>query len=150
MKKRIGILFVLSMLVILGACGSTEVKERVFEAELGGVKSTLTYYYRGDVVVKQSTVNIVPYETIGATTKEGAKEIFDPVVEEFQGIEGVVEEVDYGDAEFTENLEIDYEKLDMDKLSDLPGTLISGDVENGISMEQSVELLLSQGYKEIE
>lgn len=148
-KKGFGILIVLSMILLLAACGSKDLEERVFEAEQMGIKSTITYYHEEDKVVKQTAENVVPYEAIGASSKEDAQALFDPESEKFQGIDGVKHKMSYSDTEATETLEVDYEKLDFDKAKDLPGMTFDGDAkENGVSMEKSADMLLKQGFEE--
>lgn len=146
-KKGIGILLALAMVFMLGACGSKE-ETRSFELDQNGVLITMKYYYEGDTVTKQTTKNVLPYESIGITTKEEAKEILDPLSAELQGVEGLTQKIEYGDTEATETLEVDYEKLDFDEANGLPGMMVEGDSDGKISMEKSADMLLDQGFKE--
>jgi len=147
-KNRVFILIVSCVLLVLSACGSEDVETREFEIEEDGVVSTMTFYHQGDEVVKQTTENILPYENINVDSKEEAKALLDSEVEKMQGVEGVSDDINYGDSEATETLEIDYEHIDADKAKELPGMTFDGDIEEGISMEKSAELLLEQGYQE--
>ncbi len=146
-KKGIGILLVLAMVFMLGACGSKEEK-RVFEMKEDGIAMTVTYYYKGDKVTKQTTKNVMNYDAIGVPSKEAAKEILDPLSDMFKDVEGIKEKIDYGEYEVTEVIEVDYEKIDLDEAKGLPGMMLDGDTKNGISMKKSAEMLLDQGFEE--
>lgn len=130
------------------ATGSDEEETRVFEMDQAGIVTTMTYYYKGDEVTKQATKNIIDYEGIGLSSKEEAQELFDPEIAKMQGIDGVSQEMEYSDTEAIESLVIDYEILDFDQAKDMPGLELSGNYENGISMEASAQMLLEQGFEE--
>lgn len=127
---------------------SEESGERVFEVKQGGAVTTLTYHHEGDVVVKQTTKSVIPYEDAGIESKDEAKEMFESQAAEYQGIDGLVEEIEYGDTEAVETLEIDYEKVDIDEISDIPGIALDENAKNGISMQKSADMLLEQGFEE--
>lgn len=146
-KRAFGILFIAAIAFMLVACGSDE-DTRVFELEQDGVEMTMTYYYVDDEVTKQRTENVIDYAAIGISSKEQAKELFDPEIEKMKGIKGINHKMTYSNSEAVEQLEIDYEKVDMDEAQNLPGMELSGDLENGISMEASADMLLDQGFTE--
>lgn len=122
--------------------------ERTFVLEDEGMVVKLTYYHEGDEVVKQTTENILSYEENGIESKEQAEQMMEPQSEQLQGYDGLTEEIDYGDDELTETMEIDYTKADLDEISDLPGMMQDGDTDGGISMELSAQMLLEQGFEE--
>ncbi len=133
------------------AADDGEEKTRTFRAEEPGIQATITYYYQGDNVTKQTTENVIDYEAVGLESKDEAKEMFDPESEQFQGVDGVTHEMIYEDDQATELLEVDYENLDFDEAGNLPGMMFEeGAEEYGISMEQSADMLLEQGFEEIE
>lgn len=125
-----------------------EEQTRIFEMEQPGILTTMTYYYKGDNVTKQGTENVIDYDGLGLTSKEEAQEIFDPEIAKMQGIDGVTHEMEYTDTQAVEKLMIDYENLDFEAAKDMPGLELSGDYENGISMEASAQILLEQGFIE--
>nr|WP_300006379.1 DUF1307 domain-containing protein [Tissierella sp.] len=142
---------IVAILLVITGCSGGSADTRTFELEKDGVKTTMVYTYEGDKVIKQSTENIIQYDLIGITTKEEAKAIFDPLVQEFQNLDGLTHSLDYSDERAVENLLVDYEKADFAKLRNLPGMSFDGDAETkGISMKKSAELLKSQGFKEVE
>lgn len=148
--KRIGLLFlVLSISLILVACGSKE-ETVTLEGEENGAVSTITYKAEGDKVTEQSTKNELPYEVMGVSNAEEAEALLADTVAGFEGIEGLTYEMDYQDDVAVEQLTVDYEKADMDEISNLMGSSFEGDVSEGISLKNSVEMLKEQGFEEVE
>lgn len=65
-------LVVASVLVFsLAGCGDKE-ESKKFSANLNGTEIAITYVYKGDKVIKQSSETKIQFATIGATTKEDA------------------------------------------------------------------------------
>lgn len=151
MKKLKGAMALLAAAMLLAACGGEEESTRTFELENDGVVTTMVYTTEGDKVTKQSTENLIQYDVAGLESKEQAQEIFDPLIEQFQGIEGITHNMEYDEEKAVETLEIDYEAVDFDEIENLPGMSFSDDPkDNGVSMEKSLEILESQGFKEVE
>lgn len=149
MKKLIGFITLVVLAVFLTACGEDETT-RTFEAEQNGIATTLEYTAKGDKVTKQTTENVIEYELAGIESKEQAKELFEPMTEQFQNIDGITHKLEYDDTKAIESLVIDYEAVDFDEIMDLPGMTFSEDPKkNGISMEKSADMLVSQGFKEV-
>lgn len=123
----------------------------VFEADLNGVKTEMTYTHKGDKVVKQETYSIVDYDALGIETKEEAEEMFSFVKDEYD-IEGVTYKSEYKDTEMIENVIVDYEKADIQEVMALLGALNDQEDDSQkvkyISMKQSKEMLLEQGFTE--
>ncbi|UJF26694.1 YehR family lipoprotein [Planococcus sp. 107-1] len=151
MKKFKGAMALLAAAMLLAACGGEEESTRTFELENDGVVTTMIYTTEGDKVTKQSTENLIQYDVAGLESKEQAQEVFDPLIEQFQGIEGITHNMEYDEEKAVETLEIDYEAVDFDEIENLPGMSFSDDPkDNGVSMEKSLEILESQGFKEVE
>ncbi len=149
-NKGIGILSILVLVLLLSACGEGGVKEKRFKSEVDGMTISLTYEYQMDKVKKQTTKTIVSYDAIGADTKEEAEELYDLIVEDIPLIEGLEQTLEFGDSELTEITKADYDVLDLDLAKDIPGMNLSGDLSNGISMEKTEDMLLEQGFEEVE
>ena len=65
-------LVVASVLVFsLAGCGDKE-ESKKFSANLNGTEIAITYVYKGDKVLKQSSETKIQFASIGATTKEDA------------------------------------------------------------------------------
>ncbi|MBC2039005.1 YehR family lipoprotein [Listeria marthii] len=147
LKKGTMALFVMVMAVMLVACGGKE-ETKTYELSQNGSTTKMTYTYVKDKVTIQTTENEMTYSALGFKNKEEAEKALKESSDKFQGVEGVKESIEYKDDKAIETLEIDYEKADAKELTKLPGFAASGDIEKGISMEESAKMLESQGFKE--
>ena len=148
MKKLTTSITMILFVLFLTACGNNE-ETKKFQLEQEGFVSTLVYTYEGDKVTKQSAENIVHYEQAGLSSKEQAQEMFEPLAEQFKGIDGITHEMEFEDSRLVEKLTIDFETVDFDEIKSLPGMNFTGDAEKGISMKESTELIESQGFEEV-
>ena len=142
--KRILTVLSAILLIFLAGCSSSKDGSKIYVMEKSGVKTEITVYYEGDKVTKQTTVNTMDYEKM-AVTKDELKDVALPVSEKYQGIDGVEQKIEFNDNEAIETLTIDYTKVDLNKLKDLPGMDIDTDVES-VSLKNTEESLLSQGF----
>ena len=141
--KRILTILSAILLIFLAGCSSKD-GSKTYVLEKSGVKTEITVYYESDKVTKQTTVNTMDYEKM-AVTKDELKEVAMPVSEKYQGIDGVEQKIVFDDNKAVETLTIDYTKVDLKKLKDLPGMDIDTDVES-VSLKDTEESLLSQGF----
>ena len=141
--KRILTILSAVLLIFLAGCSSKD-GSKTYVLEKSGVKTEITVYYESDKVTKQTTVNTMDYEKM-AVTKDELKEVAMPVSEKYQGIDGVQQKIVFDDDKAVETLTIDYTKVDLKKLKDLPGMDIDTDVES-VSLKDTEESLLSQGF----
>ena len=157
MKKRylkpllVGFVAVFSLITLI-ACGSQEKKisfQRIDQNLQYDLR--LTYYYKGDIVTKQTTNSFWSYKTLGATKKEDVKDRIDKASQMYQNIEGIKEKVTYEEKGVKETVEINFNKVDFDKLATLPGMYTDKNTRKSkkVSMKASKELLTSKGFKEI-
>ena len=157
MKKRylkqllVGFVTVFSLITLI-ACGSQEKKmsfQRIDQNLQYDLR--LTYYYKGDIVTKQTTDSFWSYKTLGATKKEDVKDRIDKASQMYQNIEGIKEKVTYEEKGVKETVEINFNKVDFDKLATLPGMYTDKNTRKSkkVSMKASKELLTSKGFKEI-
>ena len=157
MKKRylkqllVGFVTVFSLITLI-ACGSQEKKmsfQRIDQNLQYDLR--LTYYYKGDIVTKQTTNSFWSYKTLGATKKEDIKDRIDKASQMYQNIEGIKEKVTYEEKGVKETVEINFNKVDFDKLATLPGMYTDKNTRKTkkVSMKASKELLTSKGFKEI-
>ena len=142
--KRILTILSAILLIFLAGCSSKD-GSKTYVLEKSGVKTEITVYYESDKVTKQTTVNTMNYEKM-AVTKDELKDVAMPVSEKYQGIDGVEQKIVFDDDKAVETLTIDYTKVDLKKLKDLPGMDIDTDVES-VSLKDTEESLLSQGFK---
>ena len=141
--KRILTILSAILLIFLAGCSSKD-GSKTYVLEKSGVKTEITVYYESDKVTKQTTVNTMNYEKM-AVSKDELKEVAMPVSEKYQGIDGVEQKIVFDDDKAVETLTIDYTKVDLKKLKDLPGMDIDTDVES-VSLKNTEESLLSQGF----
>lgn len=147
MRKAWALFLIATMMIVLTACGSEET--RTFELSDQGVESTLVYTHSDDEVISQSTENIINYEALGID-KAQAEEIFASYSDQYQNLKGVEHSFEFGDSEATENISIVYDEIDAEELESVEGLAFEGDPTEGISMERSAEMLIDQGYTEVE
>ena len=141
--KRVLTILSAVLLIFLAGCSSKD-GSKTYVLEKSGVKTEITVYYENDKVTKQTTVNTMNYEKM-AVTKDELKDVAMPVSEKYQGIDGVEQKIVFDDDKAVETLTIDYTKVDLKKLKDLPGMDIDTDVES-VSLKDTEESLLSQGF----
>ena len=141
--KRILTILSAVLLIFLAGCSSKD-GSKTYVLEKSSVKTEITVYYESDKVTKQTTVNTMDYEKM-AVTKDELKDVAMPVSEKYQGIDGVEQKIVFDDDKAVETLTIDYTKVDLKKLKDLPGMDIDTDVES-VSLKNTEESLLSQGF----
>ncbi|AAX66077.1 TPA: YehR family lipoprotein [Salmonella enterica subsp. enterica serovar Choleraesuis] len=131
----------------LAGCGDKE-ESKTFNANLAGTEISITYTYKGDKIIKQTSESKISYTTVGAKTKEDAAKILDPLSAKYKNIAGVEEKLTYEDTYAQENVSVDMEKVDFKALQQISGTMVSGDTSKGISMKQTQTLLEAAGFKE--
>lgn len=148
MRKAWALFLFAAVMIVLTACGNSE-ETRTFELSDQGVESTLVYTHSGDEVISQSTENIINYEELGID-KAQAEEIFAGYSDQYQDLAGVEHSFEFGDDEATENISIVYDDIDAEQLEGVEGIEFEGDPSEGISMERSAEMLIDQGYTEVE
>lgn len=141
--KRILTILSAILLIFLAGCSSKD-GSKTYVLEKSGVKTEITVYYESDKVTKQTTVNTMNYEKM-AVSKDELKDVAMPVSEKYQGIDGVEQKIVFDDDKAVETLTIDYTKVDLKKLKDLPGMDIDTDVES-VSLKDTEESLLNQGF----
>ncbi|MGL5701289.1 MAG: YehR family lipoprotein, partial [Kluyvera sp.] len=114
-----------------------------------GVDVTSTVTYKGDKVLRQKSVSKIYYSTIGASTKQDAVSIIEPLREMYRNVAGLEESVKFEDSYAEEIVDVDLEKADLYALKKLMGAKISGDLSKGVSMKKTQEQLESMGFTEV-
>lgn len=122
-----------------------------FTMTMGGVESTLTYHAVDDVVVRQTTLNIVNYAGAGFSSEAEAREYFEPLLPQFQGIIGLQHDIEFTSEAAIETMDIDYTIANIVEISQLMGSTFSSEIteDSKLSLQESRTLLLSQGYTEV-
>ncbi len=122
-----------------------------------GIDSEVTLYHENGIILKQVTKNIMPYnelikKEVALNSKEDVQEWFSQSVEPFEGIKGLKHSVEYTENEVIENIEIDYEIVDFNKMESLPGHIGDKVTDEGVKVGllRMVDLLESLGYEKAE
>ncbi|VDZ99358.1 lipoprotein [Salmonella enterica subsp. enterica] len=105
----------------LAGCGDKEEESKTFNANLAGTEISITYTYKGDKIIKQTSESKISYATVGAKTKEDAAKILDPLSAKYKNIAGVEEKLTYEDTYAQENVSVDMEKVDFKALQQISG-----------------------------
>ncbi|WP_195571925.1 YehR family lipoprotein [Paenibacillus sp. 1001270B_150601_E10] len=147
MKKVLGVLSLVILIIGLVGCGGAKEQSSTYTLSLEGTEIEMTYYYKNDKVTKQTTNSTVPYSSIGAADKEEAKSIIEPLAKQYENVTGVKHEVDYQEDKLVEKTEVDYSKASLKEVSELTGTMFDDTEEaDFVSMKKSEEMLLSNGF----
>ena len=81
--KRILKAISILLLAFLVGCSGTKEETKVYTKQQKGVTMELTFYYKGDKVVKQTSKNTIVYADLGLT-KEQVKKQLDPVAKKYR------------------------------------------------------------------
>ena len=153
MKKRWMALMALAMVLVLGACGGgakKEVSKTVRNTMIPGITLEITYFAEGDRVTRQTANNKIVYAEAG-TDKATIQKSIDPVAAQYKGLAGITHSVEYTDTEAIEKLEIDFSKVEYEKVKSVQGIMLTADPKTTpISLEKSVEMLTKEGWTEVE
>ncbi|MBR2998423.1 DUF1307 domain-containing protein [Candidatus Saccharibacteria bacterium] len=146
--------FVIALVLVLNRNSGGNEQVVTYEKVSDGITMSLTYYAKDGLVYKQTAKNTIPYSVLGATTKEEAGAILDPAMEEVLKdaleIDGYEDTVEYHDDKAIENVSIDFNVVDKDKLKDIVGAYFEGDTEQGWSLEKSTKWLEDSGFTKVE
>lgn len=106
-----------------------------------------------EVNITPITENVIDYELSGLETKAGAQEAIEPMVERSEGIEGYDYTVEYGDTSLVEEVTVDFETVDWDKMSEIPGYEVPAEVSSGdaaLSLQDVREMHEDLQYEEVQ
>lgn len=120
-----------------------------YVGNLNGIEIKLTYYYKGDIVLRQISEHKLLYKTLKANNKEEAQKMLSQVGEAYQGMPGLTERIDYYDSYATEYVDIDFTQAKISDLRKLPGSSIDNCSAYYLSMIRSQKLLEESGYHRI-
>ena len=145
MKKAMKLFAVLftALFVLLG-CAKEE--STAFELKNDQQTSTITYYYKGDVVTKQVAENKYVISEL-PMSEEKAMEQIKQMNELYTSIKGVTASLESKDGIITQVVTIDYSVAKVKDLQKAFPDSFSGD-GNAVSFKASRELIEKAGYKE--
>ena len=145
MKKTMKLFAVLftALFVLLG-CAKEE--SASFELKEGQNTSTLTYYYKGDVVTKQIVETKYVISDLPISEDEAMEQLKEEN-EEFTAIKGVTASLESKDGVITQVLTIDYSVAKVEDLKKAFPDTFSGN-GNVVSFKASKEMAKKAGFKE--
>ncbi|ECG8607517.1 DUF1307 domain-containing protein [Salmonella enterica subsp. salamae] len=120
-----------------------------YVGNINGIEIKLTYYYKGDIILRQTSENKILYKILKANNKEEAQKMFRQIGEAYQGIQGMTERIDYYDSYAMEYVNIDFTQAKMSDLCKLPGSSIDNCSAPYLSMIRSQKMLEESGYHRI-
>lgn len=128
---------------------SGEEQSKTFVMEEEGYINELVYYYIDDEVQRQTSQSDITYEALGVEGEEQARELLEQEAANYQEVDGVEQNIEYGEEGIVETLEVDYTVADLSEVSGLEGAEFEegADEAQFISMERSEEQLLNSGYE---
>ena len=145
MKKAMKLFAVLftALFVLLG-CAKEE--SATFELKEGPNTSTLTYYYKGDVVTKQTAETKYVISDLPISEDEAMEQLKEEN-DEYTAIKGITATVESKDGVITQTVTIDYSVA---KVEDLKKALPEDyhGCRNVVSFKASKELIEKAGYTE--
>ena len=145
MKKAMKLFAVLftALFVLLG-CAKEETA--TFELKREGVVSTLVYYYKGDVVTKQTAKSEIDLKKLPISEEEAIKK-FQENTDLHNSVKGVTASLESKDGIITQVVTIDYSVAKVEDLKKAFPDEFSGE-GNVVSFKASKELIEQAGYKE--
>lgn len=135
-------------ILLLAACGK-KYESKTYKFEKNGASVQIEVMYDGDKVVKQKTHNVLKYANAGLLDKEDAKSKIDPISKQYNEVKGIKHRVKYDDKYLVEEIETDFDKLDMEKARALPGFYLDDQAKGGVSFKQTEEALKQSGFVEV-
>ena len=145
MKKTMKLFAVLftALFVLLG-CAKEE--SASFELKEGQNTSTITYYYKGDVVTKQTAETKYVISDLPISEDEAMEQLKEEN-DEYTKIKGITATVESKDGVITQTVTIDYSVAKVEDLKKAFPDSFSGD-GNVVSFKASKELIEKAGYTE--
>ena len=140
--KLFAVLFT-ALFVLLG-CAKEETA--TFELKEGPVTTTLTYYYKGDVVTKQTAETKYVISDLPISEDEAMEQLKEEN-EEATAIKGITASLESKDGVITQTVTIDYSVAKVEDLKKAFPDSFSGD-GNVVSFKASKELVEKAGFKE--
>ena len=145
MKKAMKLFAVLftALFVLLG-CAKEETA--TFELKDEMQTSTLTYYYKGDVVTKQTAESKYIISELPISEDEAMAELKEQN-DQYTTLKGITASLESKDGIITQTVTIDYSVAKVEDLKKAFPDSFSGD-GNAVSFKASKELIEQAGYKE--
>lgn len=109
----------------------------------GNIK--LVYTYKNDEILEEVATYDMIYKERG-TNKEEMKDTFKSYMKETEDIDGFEHSIKYGEKKAVETIKVDFSKVDIEKLEDVPGFILVKDIKGNVSMKETDKFLKEKGY----
>ncbi|WBW62840.1 YehR family lipoprotein [Klebsiella electrica] len=148
-RKLAAAVAVCLLVVGLSGCDNPKEESKTFTRTANGVELSFTYHYTGDKVLRQDANNTIPYQSIGAASKEQAQALIEQMSNVYHHVKGVEQRIDYQDSYALEHLSVDFTQVQISELCKLPGSMFTNCALKEVSMAESEKLLKEQGFQEV-
>lgn len=154
MKKLFAILTILLMAFTVSSCGSNSQYGDNHSVMLKNTEDhkniTIKFEHKGDDITKLSQKEIISFESLGVDNANDAQVLLDSKVDMIPSIEGYENKIKVTENNVVETIKIDFDKIDSNKINEIPGLNFIGDPSENISLEKSIKELKKSGFKEVD
>lgn len=154
MKKLFAILTILLIAFTVSSCGSNSQYADNQSVMLKNTEDhkniTIEFKHKGDDITKLSQKEIISFESLGVDNANDAQVLLDSKVDMIPSIEGYENKIKVTENHVVETIKIDFDKIDDDKINEIPGLNFIGDPSKNISLEKSIKELKKSGFKEVD
>ncbi|CAL28849.1 DUF1307 domain-containing protein [Staphylococcus carnosus] len=146
MKRSIlAIAMLIAGIFLLAACDKEQSK--TYEGDLQGAEVITTLTYKGDKVIKQSSIMTIDYDTNGVS-KSDAKKILNKQEKIFKGVEGVTYKKEIKKDKAIQKVDIDYETGNVKKMTKKLGITGPAKGEDYVNVKDVERAMKKAGFEE--
>lgn len=98
------------------AASSQPVQQKTFHRQMGDLDINITYRYKDDVVLAQTTQDTIPYRVLPAKNRIEAEAIMGRISDVYRKMAGISQTVEYLDNRANENLSIDFTQAEISQV----------------------------------
>jgi uncharacterized lipoprotein YehR (DUF1307 family) len=135
------------------AASSQPEMHKTFRRQVGDLDIKITYHYKNDVVLSQTTEDTIPYRVLPAKNIMEAKGIMGKISDAYSKMSGVSQTVEYKHERAYENLNIDFTQANISKLCALKeisiGMIITDCSVKYLTMSGVEKFLQEQEFDEV-
>ena len=154
MKKLISALLVVSMILLLASCGSTEPTTATYRTEMEQnglvMVDTMTIDAKGDSIEKMTEIIEMDFSAFDDATIEQFYITYDTLVEQYNSVEGVECTSEPGDKSYTMTVVIDATGDAVGTLAEMGLLAVEGNADGVLSLKATEEALLNSGFEKVE
>ncbi len=154
MKKLIAILMTLVIAFAICSCGNKEKYADNTTVVLTNTSDnkniTIKFEHKGDGITKLSQKEIISFDSLGVGNAMDAQALLEPKIAMIPTIDGYENKITVKDDHVEETVDIDFKKIDSDKINEIPGLNFVGDAKDTISLEETIKELKKSGFKEVD